>query len=313
MKPTASLLLAVLFAACASTPDKPVRREPDPEAAKTAAAMQQRDLRRRDIHQVLIELNQAMASYASALNHKGSNTADRSAERLRNLIKDKVNNKDDHNLEALKAYAADASAGDNQGIALAALGFAEGSDVMPVILQGAQLSDPVLVDRAIFGLAILSDPRTPPGVLIKIIEDRKHPELGRIQAAWALQRVQEGNPRRDEVIQYWQKLLQRPMQDEVPGVLVSAVRGIGLTRDALHGPLLAPLATHPTAMVRQVTAIALGRCNAQKQVEVLLTLLGPAETNLNVRLAAMKALEELAGGETRGYDVDAWRKLFVRS
>ena len=65
------------------------------------------------------------------------------------------------NKARLMALAADGSDPINQGIALTALGFAEGSDVMPVILQGAQLPDPQLVDRAVLGLAILRDAPRP--------------------------------------------------------------------------------------------------------------------------------------------------------
>ena len=43
-------------------------------------------------------------------------------------------------------------------------GFAGRNEVMQTILQGAQLANPELVDRAVFGLAILKAPQTPPGV-----------------------------------------------------------------------------------------------------------------------------------------------------
>jgi hypothetical protein len=65
--------------------------------------------------------------------------------------------------------------------------------------------------------------------------------------------------------------------------------------------------------VRINAAIALGRMNAQNQYEKLLELLSPAETVPNVRLAARKALQALAGGTDHGYEVELWRREFDRS
>ena len=46
---------------------------------------------------------------------------------------------------------------------------------MPTILQGAQLSDPYVVDRAVLGLAILRAPTTPPGILEAVVLRPAHP------------------------------------------------------------------------------------------------------------------------------------------
>ena len=62
--------------------------------------------------------------------------------------------------------------------------------------------------------------------------------------------------------------------------------------------------------MRTATAIAIGRLGDLRGTEALYTLLGREEPNENVRLAARKALQALAGGEDRGYDVDEWRKVF---
>ena len=48
----------------------------------------------------------------------------------------------------------------------------------------------------------------------------------------------------------------------------------------------------------------------QTDVEALIARLGPVETNANVRLAVRKALQALAGGIDRGYDVKEWRRVF---
>mgnify|MGYP003503310244 CR=1 FL=1 len=64
--------------------------------------------------------------------------------------------------------------------------------------------------------------------------------------------------------------------------------------------------------MRVAAAIAMGRMKSDSSIPVLLTLLGPGETNDNARLAARKALQTLAGGIDRQYDVAAWRKVLDR-
>ena len=72
------------------------------------------------------------------------------------------------------------------------------------------------------------------------------------------------------------------------------------------------LLNHPTPKVRFNTAIALGRMNAQEHHAQLIEMLGPGESQPNVRLAARKALQALAGGVDRGYDTELWRREFER-
>jgi HEAT repeat protein len=214
------------------------------------------------------------------------------------------------NYERLLAVAADTSIPDNQGIALAALGFSGLPEVMPVILQGAQLADPLRRDRAVLGLAVLKDARTPPGVLIQIVEDASYPEDGRAQAAWALYQLQETNLKQDEIIAFWRRLLQDRRPEMPSSVIANAVRGLGLTRKAEHADLVAACTKDQLPRIRMLAAIALARMNATKHWPALVELIGPGESKPNVRLAAQKALVHLAGGQDRGYDVAAWQKLF---
>jgi len=253
-----------------------------------------------------------MDSYVRSVSNSGVPRYDTERTRLDRLLRQLVSGEPPGtNTQKLIALASDGADPYFQGIALAALGFADRSDVMPVILQGAQLSDPQLVDRAVLGLAILGDPRTPPGVIAAVIRSKDHHEEGRIGAAWALVALQEKSLHVDQIIPVWLEILDAG-PDQHPLIVANAVRGLGLTRDVQHADRVAKSLANPTPRVRINAAVALGRMNAQKQYEKLLELLGPAETVPNVRLAARKALQALAGGVDRGYEVELWRREFER-
>ena len=83
-------------------------------------------------------------------------------------------------------------------------------------------------------------------------------------------------------------------------------------RDPERTDVVVKFASQPKPKIREATAIALGRMKNQETYAVLLTLLGVAEPNQNVRLAARKGLQALAGNVDAGYDVDEWRKVFDR-
>ncbi len=316
------LLLPLLFAACASTEPN---REPAVEEVDHDRKMAAEDAKRRDFRAVLVRLDQSIDSYVQALSNQGEYRADETAERLYKMIHETVTDTRPMYVRAgqaapppgetfnrLQAVATDGSNPNWQGIALAALGFSDRHEVMPTILQGAQLSDPFVADRAVLGLAMLRAPATPPGVLAAIISNPTHPEDGRGQAAWALYRVQTVSTNGEAIAAIWRRLLTDD-KDRLPAVvLVSCVRGLGIARNIADGPLVATFLKHPTARVRMAAALALGRMKAGDQWEDLLAVLGPEETVQNVRLHARKALAELAGGAYDGYDVTAWRKVFQR-
>jgi hypothetical protein len=314
-RPTLSLtlsLVVVFGGACAGSPAPEIRREPAPDVVVTEQQRKEADAARRDFNNVLLQIDHALESYVAKLSNRGIPRADIDSERVEKFLREAVSGQPPGtNTERLKVLAADGSDRTNQGIALAALGFADGSDIMPIILQGAQLDDPLLVDRAVLGLALRRDPNTPPGVIAAVIDDEKHPELGRIQAAWALYTLQETSYRVDEILPVWRRILENHEKYH-PLIVCQAVRGLGLTRANADAELVARFTSHPVAKVREHAAIALGRMNAQDQHEKLLQLLAPGETNANVRLAARKALQALVGGVDRGYDEKLWRREFDR-
>jgi hypothetical protein len=318
-----SACLLVLFGACAG-PTK-TRGVPAPELAELEKEKIALNKERRNFRRVLLQLDQAMDSYVTAMANRGDPRADHQVDRISKLLQDVVldiNGSDgktqvrDHvpgeNYRTLKALAADSSLPDQQAIALAALGFSDDMTVMPLILQGAQLSDPFLVDRAVLGLAVLKCPGTPPGVLAAIIEDPKHPEDGRAQAAWALYQVQTSCLDQTEIAKIWRRFLDTEQGSFSPSVIITAVRGLGLTGDPQHIEAIVPMLKHPTPRLRMAAAVALGRMNAQEHWKDLLELLKPQESNPNVRLSARKALARLAGDKDYSYDISAWQRVFER-
>lgn len=310
MNSVRAILLSALLGACASAPSLP-EGTPDPLHEQEAAKLRAETAAPTDLQQLLIDLEHGMFSYAQALDNKGNTRSDKQGLALEHYLRETVK----RHYEQLTTVAADGSVPANQGIAIAVLGFANPDAIpkpMPLVLQGLQLRDKRLVDRAVFGLAILQDPTTPPGPLMQIVDDAEFPEESRTQAAWALYRLQTVGCHVPEIVDFWVKVLSRPTNAVAAGVLAQAVRGLGQSHDKTHARLVAQLATHPVPWVRMMVAVALTRMNAQDEVEALMAMLSPAETNANVRLYARTALRDLAGGTDRGYDVEAWRKVFQR-
>jgi|688.fasta_scaffold250014_2 hypothetical protein len=320
--PLPALLVLSLTAAACSTADE-IRREPAVEEAATAREQEKNAQKYRDFRAVLVRLDQAMDSYVQAVSKQGEMRADMQSDRLYKLIQDIVLDRGaarpdqprpqpGETVAKLRALATDGSDPDAQGIALAALGFTAEAEVMPTILQGAQLGDPFLVDRALLGLAVLRNPATPPGIFEAVILRPGHPDDGRVQAAWALYRIQQSVTNQEPILAIWRRLLRDHRDTLSPGVLANAVRGLGFGRVPADGALIGSFLKHPVPRVRMTATIAVGRTKAQDQWPLLVDLLAPQETVQNVRLHARKALQELAGGTDHGYDVAAWRKTFDR-
>lgn len=319
--------LATLLAACSTTTKSNPPGVADLGQVKIEERNNALEVKRRDFRRVLLVLDQAMDSYVTAMANRGDPRADHQIDRISKLLQDVVldmrarrldgklkatDHEPGRNYRTLQALAKSSSEPDQQAIALAALGFSGDMAMMPVILQGAQLSDPFMVDRAVLGLAVLKSPKTPPGVLAAIIENPKHPEDGRAQAAWALYQVQTSCPDTSEIAKIWRRFLGSEQHLLPPSIIVTAVRGLGLTGDHKHVDLVLPMLKHPSPRLRMAASVAMGRMNAQENWKDLLELLKPQETNPNVRLSARKALARLAGNKDYTYDVSAWRKVFER-
>ncbi|MFK7740339.1 MAG: HEAT repeat domain-containing protein [Planctomycetota bacterium] len=322
--PLPLLFCAAVAAGCSTTSAD--RQVADPEMEQKTVDRAGMDKKRRDFHKVLIDLDKAMDSYVVALANRGQPRADQDAEKIETLLRDSVldsgftetkqgrrvsGGAPGENFDRIKALATNASNPAQQGIALAALGFSGRPEVMGTIVQGAMSEDPEVVDKAVLGLAILRAPDTPPGVLAAIAENQKHPRDGRVQAAWALYRIQTRMIDTTDVVTVWKRWVHET--ERVPeAAIVQAVRGLGLAADDSNAEIVVPLLRHPTPRIRMAAALALGRMNAQEHWAELLALLEPSETVQNVRLHARKALMALAGNKDYGYDVAAWQKQFDR-
>lgn len=318
-------LLGTLFAAC-STPTN-YQGEPAPDMVQKGKDNKAIDAKRRDFQSVLLQLDQGIASYVTALNNKGDQRADNQIAKIRKLLQDVVldlnarridgtskpiDHEPGENFRSLRALALDGTYPDQQAIALAALGFSGRNDVMEDIAQGTRLSDPFVVDKAVLGLAILRAPKTPLGLLTAIVEDPKYSTESRAQAAWALYQIQTAATDHTEFIKIWRRYVGEEQEKLPEAVLVQAVRGLGQAEDKESAKIVAELLKHPTPGIRMVAAIALGRMNAQEYWQDLLKLLRPQESVQNVRLNARLALARLAGNHDYKYDISAWQKVFER-
>ena len=298
---------AALAAACSSAPSAP-----DPEVEQQFREIERRNReieeRMAMLPRVLNDLDKALDKYAEAEMSSGNQRADDLASTLAKFITE-MSQKHFHELVA----AADqVDYPRNRAIAVAALGFSGRPEALDPLLNAAADENPEVASNAVFGLGILGDTRTPPSAIAAVMNNAELPETMRTGAAWALYKLQLALYEPTKVKPIWIAVLQEPLENTDPGVLVSALRGIGLLRDPEVVNVVAKYVSHPMPMVRQVTAISLGRIGSDQAVPVLLTLIGPSESNENVRLAGRKALQALAGGIDRGYDVVEWKKVFDR-
>lgn len=256
----------------------------------------------------LVNIDKALDKYTAAWMTSEIAASEKLRDRLDRYLRDTVAKHSDRLLTVAEERQYPA----NRAIALAALGFSGRADALDPLLNGARDDNQPVAVAALFGLAILQDPKTPPGVLGDIMSDLKRPAEVRRNASLALLRLQEKSFEPSKVGPYWTKVLERPLEDIDYAVALHAVRGLGLLRDAANASYAEKLVSHPQPMLRVAAAIAMGRMQSESSVPALLALLGPGETNENVRLAARKALQALAGGIDREYDVGEWRKVFQR-
>jgi len=329
-----TILPSLFLAACGSARDAAY----DPAIEARFREQNQRAQEARDrltaIDRVMLDLDRNLNEYFSAMLNSGFARADSLALGLENFIRQRVA----ENFDQLVAFA-DGAGNDqidavaagvsrelaskmnaatldlvrNQQIAMAALGFSNRQAALDPMLNGAASKDPKIAGNAVLGLAILGDSRTPPEVIARVMENKRFSEIVRTSAAWSLYRLQSKLVSTSAIIETWRQNLVGPIDEgKIDGVLTSALRGVGLSRDRSLSKEVMRYASHPTPIVRMGAAIALGRLQDPSAVDVLLTLIEPAEQNPNVRLAARKSLQALAGGNDRGYDIKAWRELFQR-
>ncbi|MEZ5966845.1 MAG: HEAT repeat domain-containing protein [Planctomycetota bacterium] len=306
-RPMLGLVVWSFLAGCGGAPTP----EPDPQIEADFLERRraiEEEKGKQTFESDLINIDKAIDKYAGAWMTSELNASEKMRDKLDTYLRNMVAKHSDRllSLSEQRDYPG------NRSIALAALGFTGRNDVLDALLNGARDDNEQVAVAALFGLAILQDPKTPPGVLGDLMNDAKRPADVRRNASLALLRLQEKSFEPEKVAPYWIKVLDRPIEDVDYAVALHAVRGLGLLRDAANAGCAERLASHPQPMLRVAAAIAMGRMKSESSVPALLALLGPGETNENVRLAARKALQALAGGIDREYDVGEWRKVFER-
>lgn len=301
-----SLLACALAAGCASAPKG--QMDPSIEEAIIKRRAQEEALRKRqeDFDKVIMDLDKSMDSYVEATVNSEFQRAERRAAGLDDYLRKTVAKQFDRLIRA----ADDPTNPNYRAKAVAALGFSGRQEALDPILNAIRDEDPVIVTAAAFALGVLKDPRTPPQVLVELVEDSGRSEEQRIGAAWSLFQVQGALHDAQPVYQVWMRLLSAPQGELPPWIAIQALRGLSRSREPANATYAEPYLTAPTPLVREMTCICLGYLGNRDSHVVLLTRIGPEETNPNVRLAARKALQALAGNIDRGYDVSEWRRVF---
>jgi hypothetical protein len=300
-------LLCFTVAACGGSPE--LAHDPQIEQQFVDAQRAEEEAKSKVTFEAdLLKLDQAIDKYATAWLTAELATGEKLKEKLENVIRPLVE----------KHFARLLTAADNRdypaprSIALAALGFSGRPEALDPMLNGARDGGPDIAVAALFGLAVLQDSNTPIPVLGGLMLDPKQTIEVRRNASLALLRVQEKAYEPDAPTPFWIQIIERPLDSEDHGVQMHAIRGLGQRRNPEHAKYAERVAGHPQPKVRVAAAIAMGRMKNESSVPALLALIGPMETNDNVRLAARKALTAISGGIDREYDVPAWRKLFER-
>ena len=277
------------------------------EASLRKRAEQQRLINlQENFDKVLLDLDKAMDSYATAMLNSDFQRAERRATGIYEFIGKAVAK----HFDSLVHAADDTTKPLYRARAVGALGFSERPEALDPLLNAVRDSDPVVATNAAFALGILKDPRTPPSVLADRVEDASLSNRERLGSANSLFQLQGALHDPSGIYPVWQRVLGEPAGEVDPFLLVVALRGLSRSRDAQHAKLAEGFIAHPTPMVREMSAICLGYLGDRDSHVVLLTRLEPQENNPNVRLAARKALQALAGNIDRGYDVGQWRKVF---
>ena len=304
------VLLAALLAACAGAPSSTTPTAEELTEAERAEFAAKRDAAasaaKTSQERVLILLDQTLDKYVQTRMRQGSPTHDNLATSLEKYLKTLVT----ENYDVLLRTASDPTYPDNRAIAVGSLGFSHREDALDPLLNALRAETPIVVRNATLSLGVLASPHTPLAALAEVMENDLQDRLARVGASWALMQIQPALFEPEKILPIWVRILGRQIGEVDPEIVVHAVRSVGTFRKPELAPQLEKFVSHPDALVRAAAAVALGRSNHRPSYNALLALIGPAETNANVRLHARKALEALAGGVTRGYDVAEWRKVF---
>ena len=302
--------LLVIAMGCSSTPTKPTGTlDPSLESKAKREQEHKKALRAKqdNFERVVLALDQALSEFAINTAKSESDKAARRAVALREFIELRS-----------KKYAADllgylgAESPRRRAIAAAALGFTRDENFVNAIAN--RLGDPESYVRtnAAFGLGIMADPaRTPLTDLKRIASNYETNIEERRSATWALLQLQVAGADKKAIAPIWRDLLSGDVMQKDEMVLVHALRGLGLLRDPGVLDDAARYLSHPKAFIRTAAIIAAARTTNRRAAKFLIPILGVAESNPNVQLAARKGLKALTGNRVDfEKDVRSWQNEF---
>jgi len=254
----------------------------------------------------LIHLDQVMFEYQERIRRSENEKAARESEALLKWLE---NTAAKYKPELIAALSSDQAR--QRGIAAAALGFTDHSDVLAPILNLVDDKDLLVRVNACFGLAQLADPSTPLARLNARLLDETEDVRVRQSASWTLIRIQLAGAPAKNFAGVWPKYLEGDPSKKDPLILIHALRGLGLLRDPGLYKIVVPYLHHPRPKVRLAALVCAGRLGNRDAAADILPMLSTSELNPNVRLYARKALKALTGNRVDNeFDVELWKRQF---
>ena len=308
------LLFPVLpWMSCSSTPEN---RKADPAVEQHFRETEKMRLERlaksQNFQKILLDMDKALTEYVGNLERSENEQARRKVEAWANWL---VTNVHRYRKE-LRLLLQDPESARARQIAAAALGFDRGNDKNQMTLSALNMaleteSNAAVRTNLCLGLGVYAAPGTPLEKLFEIVLDPRE-EIGvRQSASWALLQIQRAGAPQKGFARTWGLLLEGEPYKKDPKLALNALQGLGYLRDPAQLMLVVPYLTEPVPLLQQAACVAVSRMDNRKGAQYVLPLLGRAEPNVNVKLFARKALQNLAGKEVdHEYDWKAWAREF---
>jgi hypothetical protein len=310
------LLLFVLtplaWISCGSAPNGEADPAVEQHFRETEQMRLERNAKSQDFQKVLLDMDQAITEYTNSVGQNENEQAQRKVQAWGNWL---VTNVQRYRAE-LRLLLQDPESSRARQISAAALGFDRGNDKNQDTLSALVLAletekNVDVMTNICTGIGIYASPLTPVDKLFDLVLDPQENLSVRQSAAWALLQIEIAGAPKEGFARTWGLLLEGPPITRDAKLALNALQGIGLLRDPAHMMIVVPYLKEPIPLLQQVACVAMSRMDNRKAAQYLIPLMGKTERNVNVKLYARKALQDLTGNEVdHEYDWKAWAKEF---
>lgn len=306
------LLLSLSWTACGSSPKGEADPAVEQHFRETEQMRLERNAKSQDFQKVLLDMDKAISEYVTSVGQNENEQAQRKVAAWGNWL---VTNVTRYRAE-LRLLLQDPESARARQIAAAALGFDRANDkdqfTLGALMAALQTEkSPEVKTNICTGIGIYASPLTPVDKLFDLVLDAREHLSVRQAASWALLQVEMAGAPKEGFARTWGMLLEGSPITRDPKLALNAIQGIGLLRDPAQLTVLVPYLKEPVPLLQQAACVAVSRLDNRKAAQYLIPLLGKIERNVNVKLYARKALQDLAGeGVDHEYDWKAWAKYF---